>query len=410
MDIQPIHKCVAGMDVHLNKLSVCVLRELPDGTVDVQLREFGGFKRDREAMAAWVASFSPTLVAMESTGIFWKSPYAALEKHGIQAWVVNAQHVAKVEGRKTDIGDAQWLAMLARSGLLRSSFVPPGKLRPLRLVARHHERVTAMLAAEKNRLLKVLADAGIRLSALVSDPHGVACRQMIDILLAGGTPEQAVRFIGRLKAPREEVLASLDGELTDLHRFLAGQIRDHIDSLQQTLSTLEQRLFEELREHEPIFELLLTLPGMDRLAIAKLLVEIGTDMARFGNAGRLAAWSGVCPGNHQSADKARSAKTKPANPYVRSLLIEIAHAAVKTRSYFREFYQSLLIRRGKKKAIVATAHKIIKLVYLLLTRQRPYRDKSVDFEELRTKRNAPRWIRALKKYGELPPAAGPQPQ
>jgi transposase len=184
MDLIPICRSAVGMDVHLSMIEVCAIVEDPNGEAQVHRRRFGGFRRDRLAMAEWIAGFAPETVVMESTGIYWKSPYAYLERLGIRALVVNAQHVKTVPGRKTDVADAEWLAMLARAGLLRGSFIPPEQLRHLRQLARHHQRVTAMLAAEKNRLVRVLGDAGIRLTAVVSDPHGVAARAMIDCLLA----------------------------------------------------------------------------------------------------------------------------------------------------------------------------------------------------------------------------------
>ena len=252
-------------------------------------------------MADWIAGFKPDTVVMESTGIYWKSPYAALEKVGIRALVVNAQHVKKVPGRKTDISDAEWLAMLARAGLLRGSFIPPESLRNLRQLSRYHNRTTARLAAEKNRLVRVLSDAGIRLTAVVSDAHGVAARAMIDCLLNGGTPEQALAHAGRLQAPREELLAALQGELSEHHWFVARMIRQHLDILETQLADLERQWFDALKPYEAALEWLLTIPGIDRLAAAKLVVEIGLDRTAFGNAGRLAKWAGVCPGNHESA-------------------------------------------------------------------------------------------------------------
>lgn len=271
-------------------------------------------------------------------------------------------------------------------------------------MARYHERLTTQLAAEKNRLLKVLGDGGMRLSALVSDPHGQACRTMIGHLLDGVAPEVAVRSAGRLKADRDELRASLDHELTEIHVFVAQTIRAHIDNMERTLSALEEKLLTELQSFEPFIQLLLTVPGMDRLGIAKLLVEIGPEMPLFGNPGRLAAWCGLCPGNNESAGKRKKSKTRSGNPYVRAVLIEMANAAVKTCCYFREKHQSLVVRKGYKKSIVAIAHKMIRLVYLMLTRQVPYRDKSTDFEALRVKRKAPRWVKALEKYGLLPNA------
>jgi transposase len=393
------------MDVHLAVISVCVIVAEPGCEPQVHRHQFGAFQRERRAMAEWIASFSPDTVVMESTGIYWKSPYAYLEKVGIRALVVNAQHVKKVPGRKTDVSDAEWLAMLARAGLLRGSFIPPEHVRHLRHLSRYHHRTTAMLTAEKNRLVRVLSDAGLRLTAVVSDPHGVAARAMIDCLLHGGTPDQALQYAGRLKAPREELLASLQGELSEEHGFVARQIRSHIDFLETQLADLERRLFEQLKPQEAALQLLLTIPGIDRLAAAKLLVEIGVDMAAFGTADRLSKWAGVCPGNHESAGKRKPVKAVPGNRYVRTVLCEIAWAAIRTTSQFKSRYQTLVIRRGTKKAIIAIAHQVLKTVFVLLSRQVPYRDSTVDYEALVVKRNAPRWIRQLKKFGYLPQTA-----
>jgi transposase len=178
-------RCAVGIDIYLALICVCIIIAEPGLEPVVHRREFGGFQRDRRAMADWIAGFKPDMVVMESTGIYWKSPYAALEKVGIRAQVVNARQVKKVPGRKTDTSDAEWLAMLARAGLLRGSFIPPARLRTLRQVSRHHQKITAMRAMEKNRLVKVLSDAGIRISAVVSDPHGVAASAIIDCLLDG---------------------------------------------------------------------------------------------------------------------------------------------------------------------------------------------------------------------------------
>jgi transposase len=405
MDIQPIFRCAVGIDIHLALLCVCIIIAEPGAEPVVHRREFGGFQRDRRAMADWIASFKPDIVVMESTGIYWKSPYAALEKVGIHARVVNARQVKKVPGRKTDTSDAEWLAMLARAGLLRGSFIPPERLHTLRQVSRHHQKITAMRAMEKNRLVKVLSDAGIRITAVVSDPHGVAATAIIDCLLDGGTPEQALTLAGRLQAPREDLLAALQGELSADHRFVANTIRHHLRALEAQLADLERYLVEALQPHEAALQLLMTMPGIDRLAAAKLLVEIGVDMTAFGNAGRLCKWAGVCPGNDESAGKRRRGDTAPGNRYVRTLLCQIAWAAVRTTSQFKSRFQNLVSRRGTKRAIVAIGHKVLKTVFVLLSRQVPYHDSTVDYEALAVKRNAPRWIKQLRKFGYLPKMA-----
>jgi transposase len=402
MELTPIYQRVVALDVHQAKLTVCALCENADGQAQVELREFGGFKRDRRALAEWVASFEPEVVVMESTGIYWKSPYAALEKVGIVALVVNAHHVKQVPGRKTDIADAQWLAILARSGLLKGGFVPPQKLRELRLVSRQMQKFTGILAGEKNRLHKVLTDGGIRLSAVVSDIHGASARAMIKGLLDGERPEQVLAYASkRLKASDEELRDALDGELSDTHRFVLGEILAHSEELEARIHGFQQHLLAALQPHQPLLQALQTIPGLDAIGAAMLLVEIGTDMEAFGTPEKLAAWAGVCPGNNESAGKRKAGRKRKGNPYVRRILCEAANAASRTRSALTEKFKALLIRRGRKRAIFALAHKILKIVFVLIHRGDYYRDATVDYEAISVGRNAPRWIRMLKKYGYI---------
>ncbi len=403
MELKPIHRCVAALDVHQAKLTVCVIHEDDAGESRVELREFGGFKRDRRAMAQWVASFRPQQVVMESTGIYWKSPYAALEREGIAALVVNARHVKQVPGRKTDLADAQWLAMLARSGLLRGSFVPSAEFRRLRLISRQMQKLTSILAGEKNRMHKVLTDGGIRLAVVVSDIHGKSARAMIKGLLQGETPEQVLRHASkRLKASEEELLDALAGELTDEHRFVIGATLDHIEDLEKRIQAFGQELLDKLKPgYQAELLILQTLPGIDVMGAAMLLVEIGNDMSVFGSAEKLASWAGVCPGNHESAGKRVAGKKRKGNPYVRRILCEAAHAASRTRCGLQEKFKTLVVRRGRKRAIFALAHKLLKLVFVLISRGECYRDATVDYEALSVARNAPRWLKMLKKHGFL---------
>jgi transposase len=183
MELVPIHKRVIGLDIHQAQVTACAIIEETGGETRIEQRQFGAFKRDRRELAVWAAALDPDEVVMESTGIYWKSPYAALEAVGIRATVVNARHVKQVPGRKTDVGDAQWLATLARAGLLRGSFVPPAQLRELRLIARQRQKLVGLLSSEKNRMHKVLTDAGIRLGVVVSDIHGQSARAMIKGIL-----------------------------------------------------------------------------------------------------------------------------------------------------------------------------------------------------------------------------------
>jgi transposase len=402
MELTAIYRCVAALDVHQSKLTVCILYENESGEIVTELKEFGGFKRDRRAMADWVASFQPELVVMESTGIYWKSPYAALEKQGLTIWVVNARHVKQVPGRKTDFADAQWLAILARNGLLRGGFVPPAVFRELRLIARQMQKLTGILSGEKNRLHKILSDGGIRLGVVVSDIHGKSAKAMIKGLLAGESPEQVLQYASnRLKASEEELLDALAGDLSPSHHFVLTELMAHIDELEARIETFRQALLQGLAPYQAILRSLQTIPGLDETGAALLLVEIGDDMSAFGTPERLASWAGVCPGNNESAGKKKTGKTRKGNPYVRRILCEAANAASRTQCRLQDMFKGLLIRRGRKRAIFALAHKLLKIVFLLIERGDYYRDASVDYEKLSVQRNAPRWIKTLKKYGYI---------
>ena len=406
MELVALYKRVIGLDVHQAQITACALIEEADGTMRIEQRQFGAFKRDRRALAEWAAALRPDEVVMESTGIYWKSPYAALEAVGIRGKVVNARHVKNVPGRKTDVGDAHWLATLSRAGLLRASFIPPAMMRELRLIARQRQKLVGQLASEKNRLHKVLTDGGIRLGVVVSDVHGQSARAMVKALIANKTPHEVLNFATRrLKASREELFDALQGELTDSHRFVLDELMQHIEDIEKRIVRFDLRLLAGLEAERNALALLQTLPGVDLIGAAMLLVEIGSDMDAFGSADRLASWVGICPGNNESAGKHKSGRVRKGNLYVRRLLCEFAHAASRTTSVFKSKFQSLLVRRGHKRAIVAVGHKLLRTIFFMLKRREHYRDSATDYEALSVQRNAPRWIKALTRFGFIPAAA-----
>jgi transposase len=406
MELTAIYKRVIGLDVHQAKISACALMQQPDGTTTIEQREFGAFKRDRRALAQWAGSLAPDVVVMESTGIYWKSPYAALEAQGIAAWVVNARHVKNVPGRKTDVGDAHWLATLARAGLLRGSFIPQADIRHLRLIARQRQKLGGMLASEKNRLHKVLADSGIRLNVLVSDIHGQSARAMIKALIAGKPMDQVLDLAGRLQAGREKLFEALQPEeLSASHVFVLTEIMQHIEELEARITRFEQALIHGLDAWAPQLVLLQTIPSIDRMGAAMLLVEISAEMQNFGSAERLASWVGICPGNNESAGKRKSGKTRKGNAWVRRLLCEFAQAASRSRCALKDKFAALSIRKGHKKSIVALAHKMLRIIFAVLKTSKPYLDRVVDYEALSVQRNAPRWIKMLIKHNFMPATA-----
>lgn len=401
--LTPLHRRVAGIDVHRMLHVVTVLIEQPDGSVAKHSREFGGFKRDCRALADWLVELQVELVVMESTGIYWKSVFAHLENAGIRAWVANAHFIKHLPGRKTDMLDSEWLAVLARFGLVRGSFIPPKDLRELRLVSRYRRKLGAICSSQINRLHKVLDDAGIKLGAVVSDIHGVSARAMVRGLIEG-QPDAVLlaQARGALKRKTEALEASLQGDLSARHLFVLRHLHGHIDTLQRELAEIDAYLLAAMQPYAWAHGLLQTIPGIDEIAAALILVEIGDDMGRFGSPASLACWAALSPGNHESAGKRKSGRTRHGNNTIRFILCECANAARLTKSTLAAKYRSLMVRKSHKKAIVAVAHKMIRLIYLLLSRKQPYLDQRIDYAAMSAKKNAPRWIKQLKAIGKWP--------
>jgi transposase len=404
IDYSPHFKgTVIGLDVHQAKVTACALIPVPDqeDLVNSINLEFPAFTSDLISMAQWCHSLNPDVVLMESAGVYWKSPYNALYEVGITPYAVNAQRIKKVPGRKTDTSDSQWLAIVGRGGYVKKSFVPTPEFAQIRSVSRELQNLTRDLAARKNRIDKQLSNIGIRLSVAVSDIHGATAKRIIECLVNGGTPQQALEQaqIKRLKASPKELLLALDAKLTPENRFLLKRGLAGIKSVEAEIRTLFEELVRLLTPYQKELDLLQTIPGMSLKGAAMLLAEIGADMSAFGSSERLASWAGICPGNNESAGKKKSGRTRKGNRYIRRVPCEVANAAVRTKSMLKAKYQSLVVRRGRKRAIVAVAHKIIRIVYAILKKGEPYNDSTVDYEKLSVDRNSPRWLRMLEKYG-----------
>ena len=307
--IEPIVKRCAGLDVHKMVIVATVLTEQPDGEVVEITRKFKTFKKDRLKLCRFLKEHKVELVVMESTGIYWKSLFMTLEKKGIKTQVVNARHAKNVPGRKTDVTDSQWLASLARNGLLRPSFIPEKDLRELRLISRQRKKLKQTLAAEKNRLHKTLDDAGIRLGGVVSDINGVSARAIIAGLINKEPVDQLMGYVkGRLREKIEELRESVDEDLSERHRFLLSHLHEHIEHLEDQIDQLDSYLFEAMNPYKEQWEILQTIPGVDKVAAATLIIEMGVDMEHFKDSSHLASWAGMCPGNNESAGKKKAVK------------------------------------------------------------------------------------------------------
>jgi transposase len=393
-----VHACCCGLDIHKKTVVACLIR--PHGPNET--RTFGTMTEDLLALADWLQAAGCTHVAMESTGIYWKPVYNLLE--GLfELVVVNPERLKGVKGRKTDVGDAQWLAELLQLGMLQGSFIPPIEQRELRDLTRYRLTLTQERARTINRLQKVLEDANIKLAAVASNIMGVSARAMLAALLAGESDPATLADLARkkLRDKRPELEKALRGKLKPHHQFLLAEQLDHIDYLEQAIERVSAQIEERLRPFEAEVALLDSIPGIDRLTAEVLLAEIGWDMRRFPTAQHLASWAGMCPGNNESAGKRISGKTRKGSPWLRQTLVEAAHGATNKRtSYLAAQYHRLVGRRGKKKAIVAVGHSILVIAYHVLSRHEPYQELGANyFDERQRSTTERRLVRRLENLG-----------
>ncbi len=366
-----------GLDIHKRTVVACLFVPGAEGTPTKEIRTFGTMTNDLLALSEWLAAAECSHVAMESTGVFWKPIYNLLES-SFGVLVVNAQHVKAVPGRKTDVRDAEWIGDLLRHGLLRASFIPDRPQRELRELTRYRTTLIHDRANEVNRLQKVLEGANIKLSSVATDILGKSGRDILEALVAGTTESAALAQLarGRLREKIPQLEHALAGQFSAHHRFLIAQQLAHIDFLDASLERLSAEIAERVRPFDAARERLQTIPGVGRRTAEVLVAEIGTDLTRFPSAGHLASWAGLCPGNDESAGKRRSGRTRQGSPWLRTALVEAAQAAARTKdTYLATQYRRLAARRGAKRAVVAVAHTILVLVYVLLTReQESYHD------------------------------------
>lgn len=312
-------------------MAACLIVPGPEGKPKKETRTFGTMTQDLLALMDWLAAAGCTHVAMESTGVHWKPVYNLLEAN-FQVLVVNAQHIKAVPGRKTDMGDAEWIADLLRHGLLRPSFIPPAPQRELRELTRYRTALLRERAAEVNRVQKVLEGANIKLAAVASDVLGTSGRAMLEGTIAGTTDSTVLGNLarGRLREKRVELEGALSGRVRPHQRFLLAEQLCHIDALDESIGRVSREIGERMRPFEEGLRRLETIPGVGRRTAEALVAEVGTDMSRFPSGGHLASWAGMCPGNHESAGKRKSGATRKGSPWLRGALAEAAWGASHT--------------------------------------------------------------------------------
>ncbi len=400
MDI--IHTHCAGLDVHKKVVVAAIIVPGKEKGLYKETRSFETMTGELLALSDWLMSQGVTYVAMESTGEYWKPIFNILENN-FEVLLVNAQHISKVPGRKTDVSDAEWIADLLRHGLLSPSFIPPLGQRELRELTRYRSTFVKEKATLVNRVQKVLESANIKLSSVASNVIGVSGRAILEAIVADQTtPEQMAELSkGRLREKRTQLTQALEGRVKPHHRFVLTELLTQIDSLDETIAHFNQEIEQYCRPFEEAVVLLDTIPGIARETAEIIVSEIGMDMSRFPSAAHLSSWAGVAPGNNESAGKRRSGRTTQGNKPLGVALNQAAHAAAHTRNtYLSAQYHRLAGRRGNKRAIMAVAHSILVIAYHMIKNNVPYEDLGADyFDKRRPETTSKRLVRRLEQLG-----------
>lgn len=371
----------AGLDVHQKTVVACTLVGPAGADPKMEKRTFGASTSELLAMADWLRELGITHIAMESTGAYWKPVWAILDGQ-FDLTLCNAAHIKQVPGRKTDQKDAEWIADLLRHGLLKKSFVPPQPQQDLRELTRYRARVSADRSAVSNRIRKLLEGANIKLGSVASDVMGVSGRRILGAIVEGETdPYQLADLaLGQLKEKRPQLIEALCGRIRDHHRRMLRLELAQWNFLDALVKELEKAIEEALGPFLAAVTLVKTIPGFSDVSAAAVVAEIGPAMGQFADAGHLASWAGLCPGNNESAGKQYSGRTRSGNIWLKRILCQVAWAASHTRdTYFAAQFRRLAAKRGKKRAVLAVGHALLVTIHAMLRKQQTYQELGADY-------------------------------
>lgn len=367
----------AGMDVHKEIIVVTIRGK----GIKTETKSFKTFTSSLKKLREWLKKYGITHLAMESTGVYWKPVFNVLGDD-FTIILVNARHVRNVPGHKTDKKDSKWLAKLLLSGLLKGSFIPGKEIRYLRDLVRTKTQLTGEISSAKNRFIKFMESANIKLSSVLTDVFCVTGQKIVADMLEGDyKPERLLYHVhGRVKAPRQDIIEALRGNLDDHHRFMMKTMLEHIAKIEDTIARLDEQIQHNTEKHKELLDLLETIPGVGRDGAVCIIAELGTDMDAFASHKHLASWAGMCPGNNESAGKNKSGRITYGNAFLRAFLVQMAWGAARTKNtYLSSKYKSLVGRRGKKRAVIAVGHKILIAAYFIIKNKVGYNELGEDY-------------------------------
>jgi transposase len=367
------------------------------------VQTFGTMTRDLEALSAWLVAAQVEQVALESTGVFWWPVFNILEEKGLAVTLVNPQHTKQRPGRKTDVGDAAWLADLLRHGLVQASFIPPAEIRALRELTRYRANQVRARAKEVQHLLKTLESANLKLASVATDVVGASGWQMLTAVAAGEEDPEVLAQMAKtgLRRKLDDLEQAFIGRVKPHHRVLIRATLDHLRFLEQSIEHLDAEVERTLVPFAAQQAALDAVPGIGPVAAVAIIAEIGVDMDRFPTAEHLASWAGVCPGNKQSGGRRLSSATTKGNAWLRRILGEVAWASIHERdSVFRARYYRLKPRLGAQQALVAIMHQLLKVIYHILKTGDCYRELGPDYyQPADTQRLTRRLTKRLQRLG-----------
>lgn len=405
--MQDILTCAMGLDVHRDIIVACLAKGEIGSDPEIEIRSFSTLIPEMKKLRDWVIESDCRHVAMESTGIYWQPIYEMLEScfdGRINILVVNARHMKNVPGRKTDMRDAQWIATLLRAGLLKGSFIPDKAFRELRHLTRYRKSIVHDITAQKNRIDKFLQSSGFRFTAFLSDAFGASGRNIIRHLIQNGSIDRDALdkcLKTQTRKRIDQILVALNGSLSLHQRSFLAMAFGHLETLEAHRKAIEDAIANEILKHSETLDLLCSIPGIDVTAAAAIIAEIGTDMSAFPDAQHICSWTGLSPGNNESAGKRKSTHINKGNPYLKSMLCEIGWVISGKRTlYLSGWYWRIKQRKGAKRATIALARKLLSLIYTMLKTGVPYNEDCFEQRRKRCERKrAHRMVNELQKLG-----------